>query len=175
VLDLGTGSGCIVLSLLAERPGAAGIGTDRSSDALIVARDNAARLGLSDRVGWRLGNWYEPVEGVFDLIVANPPYIAADEMPGLAPEVRDWDPATALTDGGDGLSAYPAILAGVPGRLAPGGRVIVEIGHRQGSAVSRMFRAAGLEAVAVHADLSGRDRAVIGRKPRHDGVNACQA
>jgi release factor glutamine methyltransferase len=160
VLDLGTGTGCILLTLLAERPFAEGIGTDLSAAALAVARQNAEALGLGPRASFAEGSWFEPVPGRFDLIVSNPPYVAAAEMPGLAPEVRDWDPALALTDGGDGLSAYRAIAAGASGRLTAPGRLIVEIGWQQGAAVCAIFRAAGLEDVSVHTDLERRDRAV---------------
>ncbi len=165
VLDLGTGSGCILLSLLAERPGATGLGTDVSAAALAVAEANAARLGVSGRTAFREADWFDGIdvaEGRFDLIVANPPYIALDEMAGLAPEVRDWEPRAALTDGGDGLSAYRAIAAGAGRHLAPGGRLLVEIGPAQGAAVAEMFAAAGLVQVAVVPDLDGRNRVVEG-------------
>ncbi len=165
VLDLGTGTGCILLSLLAERPAASGVGTDISEAALAVARENAARLCLADRADLRRADWFEGLDGRFDLIVSNPPYIAADEMPGLAPEVRDWEPHGALTDGGDGLSAYRAIAAGALAHLASGGRLVVETGAEQGRAVTAIFRAAGLEKPATHTDLEGRQRAVSARKP----------
>ena len=161
VLDLGTGSGCILLSLLAERPEAEGLGVELSPEALALARANSEALGLAGRAAFAMGSWFEPVAGRrFDLIVSNPPYIAAAEMPGLAPEVRDWDPALALTDGADGLTAYRAIAAGAVEHLAPGGRLIVEIGWRQAADVVAIFRAAGLDAVTVHTDLEGRDRAI---------------
>ncbi len=162
VLDLGVGSGCILLTLLAER-GGEGVGVDLSKAALAVARRNARRLGVECEL--RPSDWFAAVEGVFDLIVANPPYIAAGEMAGLAPEVRDWEPHVALTPGGDGLGACRAVAAGVMAHLAPGGRVIVEIGPAQGAAVAGMFRAAGLAEVAVRPDLDGRDRLVTGRRP----------
>lgn len=165
VLDLGTGSGCILLTLLAERPGASGVGVDLSDAALGVARANAAALGVNDRADLRASDWFAQVAGRFDLIVANPPYIAAAEMPGLAPEVRDWEPHLALSPGGDGLDAYRAIAAGVGAHLAPGGRLLVEIGPTQGAAVSALFHTAGLQGVAVHPDLDGRDRVVAARAP----------
>jgi release factor glutamine methyltransferase len=158
VLDLGTGSGCILLSLLAERPGATGLGTDISAGALGVARDNAARLGVG-RADFALSDWFAEVHGVFDLIVSNPPYIAASEIAGLAPEVRH-DPSIALTPGGDGLDAYRAIARDAGRHLAPGGRLLVEIGSEQGAAVSALFEAAGLADLAVHADINGKDRVV---------------
>lgn len=163
VLDLGTGSGCILLTLLAERPEATGLGVDLSDAACAVAADNAARLALETRARITRSDWFGAVEGRFDLIVANPPYIAAEEMPGLAPEVRDWEPHIALSDGADGLGAYRIIAAQAPDHLAPGGRLLVEIGPTQGAAVSALFLAAGLENIAVHADLDGRARIVSGR------------
>lgn len=160
VLDLGTGSGCILLTLLAERPEAIGIGTDISPQALEVARDNAVRLGVT--AGFAPSDWFAAVEGQFDLIVSNPPYIAGDEMEGLAPEVLH-EPRIALTPGGDGLDAYRAIAAGVAGHLAPGGRLLVEIGPRQGRAVAGLLDGAGLAEIAVLPDLDGRDRVVRAR------------
>lgn len=160
VLDLGTGSGAILLSLLAERPAATGLGTDLSEAALAVARRNAAALGLSGRAEFRRADWFAGVEGRFDLIVSNPPYIAEAEMAGLAPEVRDWEPHLALTPGGDGLAAYRAIAAGAAAHLAPGGRLVVEIGAAQGPAVAAILAGAGLGSVRVLPDLDGRDRVV---------------
>ncbi|MEX5729188.1 release factor glutamine methyltransferase [Rhodovulum iodosum] len=164
VLDLGTGSGCILLTLLAERPGATGLGTDISEAALAIARDNAARLGVSG-ARFAQSEWFTAVAGQFDLIVSNPPYIAAAEMSGLAPETRDWEPHLALTPGGDGLAAYRALAAGVAAHLSPGGRCLVEVGAGQGAAVASLFRRAGLDAVAVHPDLDSRDRVVSMRAP----------
>jgi release factor glutamine methyltransferase len=164
VLDLGTGTGCLLLTLLAERPAASGTGTDVSEAALGVARANAEALGLAARARLLPADWFAGVEGRFDLIVSNPPYVAADEMAGLAPEVRDWEPRGALTDGGDGLTAYRAIAAGAGAHLAGGGRLIVEIGASQGPAVAAIFSAAGLASVEVHPDLEGRDRVVSARK-----------
>lgn len=164
VLDLGTGSGCILLSLLAERTAATGLGTDLSVAALAVARRNAAATGVGARAAFLLSDWLERVEGSFDLIVSNPPYVAAAEMPGLAPEVRDWEPHLALTPGGDGLDAYRAIVRDAPGHLAPGGRLIVEIGPTQAAAVSALFARAGLAAVSTLRDLDGRDRVIVAEK-----------
>ena len=164
VLDLGTGTGAILLSLLAERVGATGLGVDVSPAALAVARGNASALGLPDRAAFRLSDWFGAVaETGFDLIVSNPPYIAAAEMAGLEPDVRDWEPHLALTPGGDGLAAYRALAAGAGAHLAPGGRLMVEIGPAQGTAVADLFRAAGLKDVTVRPDLDGRDRLVTAR------------
>ena len=161
VLDLGTGSGCILLTLLAERPGARGVGVDASPLALAVAARNATALGVADRASLILSDWFSAVTGTFDLIVSNPPYIALSELAGLAPEVRDHEPRMALTDGGDGLGAYRAILTAAPGHLAPGGRLAVEIGPTQAAAIRALGQAAGLGAGAVLPDLDGRDRVVV--------------
>lgn len=164
-LDLGTGSGAIALTLLAERSLASGVATDLSAGALSVARHNAAALNLADRVTFAQADWFEGVTGRFDLIVSNPPYIAETEMAGLQPEVRDWEPHLALTPGGDGLDAYRRIAAGLADHLLPGGRVLVEIGPTQGAAVTALFRAAGLLDLAVLPDLDDRDRVIAGRAP----------
>lgn len=166
VLDLGTGSGCIILSLLAARKTATGLGTDLSNAALDVARHNAARLELAveDRAAFTQADWFDGVGGQFDLIVSNPPYIAADEMADLAPELTH-EPRMALTDEGDGLSCYRIITAGAGAHLTFGGWLMVEIGPTQAAAVSAMFDAAGLREVAVRRDLDGRDRVIMGQKP----------
>lgn len=160
MLDLGTGTGCILLSCLAGMPIATGVGTDLSEAALRVAAENAARLGLERRVALRQSDWFREVSGRFDLILSNPPYIAADEMAGLQPEVRDWEPHLALSPGGDGLDAYRAIAAGAAARLMAGGRIVLEIGPTQGQAVSALFMAQGFERLRVLKDLDGRDRVV---------------
>ncbi len=166
VLDLGTGSGAIVLSLLADplpsggRPATTGLGTDISGAALAVARRNAAALGVVDQVAFVLSDWFDRVEGRFDLIVSNPPYVAAAEMPVLAPEVRNHEPHIALTDGGDGLGAYRAILAGAAAHLETGGRLLLEIGPTQASAVRLIAGGHGWRVTGVHSDLDGRDRVV---------------
>ncbi len=162
VLDLGTGTGCILMSLLMDRPEATGLATDISPAALAVAQDNALRLGLGARAELILSDWFGAVTGRFDLIVSNPPYIAADEMAALAPEVRDWEPHGALTPGGDGLAPYRIITEGAGAHLGAGGRLMVEIGPTQGAAVAAMFTAAGFDHVAVLRDFDGRDRVVAG-------------
>ena len=170
VLDLGTGSGCILLTLLAERPEAQGMGTDLSTDALAVAQANADRLGLRTRATWASSSWFDavPQDMRFDLIVSNPPYIGLAEMPGLAPELA-FEPRMALTDEADGLTAYRALATGARAHLTQGGRLIVEIGPTQGSAVCDLFNAAGLGNVTLHSDLDGRDRVVSGANlPRTD-------
>lgn len=165
VLDLGTGTGAILLSLLGDCPQARGLGADLSPAALDVARGNAAALGLVARADFVLSDWFAAIAGRFDLIVSNPPYIAADEMPGLSPEVRDWEPHLALTPGGDGLDPYRIIAAGVGAHLVPGGRLLVEIGPTQGAAVAGLFAAAGLTGVMIRPDLDGRDRVVLAHAP----------
>ncbi len=165
VLDLGTGSGAIILTLLAERPQAVGVATDLSEAALRVAADNATALGFIDRVQFEVSDWFKAVSGEYDLIVSNPPYIAADEMDALQREVRLYEPRMALTDEADGLTAYRKITAGAPAHLRNGGRLLVEIGPTQGGAVAAMMQNAGLVDIKVIPDLDGRDRVVGGRKP----------
>lgn len=169
LLDLGTGTGCILLSCLAHMPGATGTGTDLSDAALAVAAENAARLGLHRRAAFHRSDWFGAVDGRYDLIVSNPPYVAEGEMAGLAPEVRDWEPHLALTPGGDGLGAYRAIAAGAGARLMAGGRIALEIGPSQGRAVSALLKAQGFAAIAVRRDLDGRDRVVVAGKPGTPG------
>ena len=165
VLDLGTGSGCILLTLLAERAKATGVGADISPQALEVAGRNAKALGVADRLWLTRSNWFAGVGGQFDLIVSNPPYIALHEMDGLMPEVRNHDPRVALTDEGDGLGAYHVIAAGAPEHLRPGGCILVEIGPTQGQAVKSLFETHGLENIRICPDLDGRDRVVRAQMP----------
>ena len=162
VLDLGTGSGCILLSLLAAQSKAFGVGTDKLDAALAVAAQNAQQLGLSDKATLVQSDWFDAVDGVFDLIVSNPPYIAADEMDDLQPEVRLHEPRMALTDEADGLSAYHKITQGAPEHLTPDGRLIFEIGPTQAVAVADMMKDAGFAQIRVVPDLDGRDRVVVG-------------
>ncbi|MDE4215579.1 peptide chain release factor N(5)-glutamine methyltransferase [Phaeobacter gallaeciensis] len=165
VLDLGTGSGCILVTLLAEQPDASGLGVDLSEAACLQASANAVLHRVAARADIRQSDWLQNVSGTFDLIVSNPPYIARSEMEALDPEVLDHEPQMALTDGGDGLGAYRSILAGVMQHLVPGGRLLVEIGPSQGADVADLFHSAGLEAVQVLPDLDGRDRVVCGNAP----------
>ena len=172
LLDLGTGTGCILLSCLAGMPLAKGIGVDLSDAALLVAQENALALGLDTRARFLRSDWFSAVSGSFDLVVSNPPYIAADEMAALSPEVRDWEPHLALTPGGDGLDAYRTLAAGAGARLMPGGRMLVEIGPSQGLAVAALFRRAGFEGVQVLPDMDGRDRVVAALKPAGQGCGS---
>jgi release factor glutamine methyltransferase len=163
VLDIGTGTGCILLSLLADRPTATGVGTDVSSQALRVAGKNADAIGVASRVELLSSRWFQSVAGHFDLIVSNPPYIASAEMSGLQSEVLDHDPWIALTDDADGLSAYRALAQSVRNHLTDRGRFLVEIGPTQAGQVCDLFVSAGLSEIAVHTDLDGRDRVVSAR------------
>ncbi len=165
VLDLGVGSGCILITLLAERASASGVGADLSEAACLQASANAVQHQVQARVEIRQSDWFENIEGQFDLIVSNPPYISADEMHALSPEVREHEPRMALTDEGDGLDAYRRIAASAPDYLMPGGRILVEIGPTQGAYVSALFDAAGLTGVKVIPDLDRRDRVVGARMP----------
>ena len=165
VLDLGTGSGCVVISLLMERPDAIGVGTDISEKALLVARENSESMGVAERVNLPVSDWYVDVGGRYDLIVSNPPYIPTDEIKDLPPEVRCHEPHEALAGGIDGYSAYRAIAAGARNHLTPGARLLVEIGPTQADGVLSLMTDAGLERLAVYADLDGRDRVVVARNP----------
>ena len=163
VLDLGTGSGILAVTLMAEWPKAQALATDISPAALAVAGKNAARYDIGDRLSFAQSNWFEGVQGEFDLIVANPPYIAMEEMAGLDRDVRDFDPHIALTPGGDGLDPYRLIAAAVGRHLSPDGRLIVEIGHQQAADVLQIFQDARLSSLCCHPDLAGRDRVISAR------------
>jgi release factor glutamine methyltransferase len=160
ILDIGTGSGALLLALLGELPNAAGTGTDISEAALGIARGNAERNGFAARCTFVVCDIAKGVEGPFDLIVSNPPYVPHNEIATLAPEVRDYDPAAALDGGKDGLDAYRAIAAQVPRLLAPGGRLIVELGDGQEAAVGALFTKAGLTVGAARKDLAAIPRAL---------------
>lgn len=161
ILDLGTGSGCILLALLSELPEATGLGIDASAEALAVSERNARALGLAARATFRLGNWTEGVPGRFDLIVSNPPYIPDAEIDSLQAEVARFEPRAALAGGADGLAAYRAIAAGTAPLLGEGGALVLEIGAGQKVVVSAIIGGAGLDVAAVHADLSGIPRCIV--------------
>ena len=160
LLDIGTGSGALILALLTELSNADGIATDISQAAIAVARGNAERLGLSARCRFVVCDIADGVNGRFDLIVSNPPYIVHSEIAGLEPDVRDYDPSLALDGGIDGLDAYRAIAAQAPHLLAPGGRLIVELGVGQEHAIRALFTKAGLTVTAIRSDLAGVPRAL---------------
>lgn len=166
LLDLGTGTGCLLLTLLHERPQASGIGVDLSPEALEVAAANAARLGLGGRAVFRLGNWTEGLDARFDLVISNPPYIASGEIAGLEEEVRGHDPRLALDGGADGLDAYRALARSLPDVLTQAGHAVVELGHGQAAAVTALFEAAGLAVFRTVPDLAGIERALVAGLPR---------
>lgn len=163
VLDLGTGSGCLLLTLLAERPHAHGLGVDKSTAALAVAEANAVRLGLSDRAEFAPSDWFENVSHPYYLIVANPPYIETGALARLPEDVRLYDPMAALDGGPDGLEPYRQIVADAASYLEADGWLIFEVGHKQAEAVSALMRRAGFDAVTIAADLAGHQRVVAGR------------
>ena len=165
IADIGTGSGAILLALLSELPGAFGVGTDISADALQTAHSNAIDLKLADRAGFVACDYAAALSGPFDLIVSNPPYIRSAEIAGLATEVRDHDPRAALDGGADGLDAYRALIPQAARLLAPGGALVVEVGQGQSGDIERLMTVAGLTVSApAKTDLAGIRRAVVGRK-----------
>jgi release factor glutamine methyltransferase len=163
ILDLGTGTGAILAALLIELPNATGVAIDKSETALRVARGNFRNLSLDRRVSYIAGDWASAIDGTFDLIVSNPPYIASKELALLSPEVRDHDPRLALEGGTDGLDAYRVIVNQLGERLAPTGIAVLELGQGQEEAVSALVRASGNVEVAGPArkDLAGIPRALV--------------
>jgi release factor glutamine methyltransferase len=165
MLDLGVGSGTILLAVLAERPAAKGLGIDVSEEALAVARENAANLDLAGRVALLRGDWTNGLgDDSFDLVVSNPPYIATDVIETLEPEVRDHEPRLALDGGPDGLDAYRFLAGEILRVLKPGAMFAVEIGYDQSEAVETLFKQAGAQNVRTIKDLSVNDRVVTGTK-----------
>jgi release factor glutamine methyltransferase len=163
VLDVGTGSGCLLLSLLCELPEAHGVGTDISGRALAVARANAGRLGVADRVTWLKADALVNVHGPFHMLITNPPYVRTAEIAGLDREVRDFDPPSALDGGADGLAVYRRLAPRICDAV-PDGWVVVEVGHDQADAVIALFAAhavgSGADAIRVRRDIAGRRRCV---------------
>lgn len=170
VLDLGTGSGAIAVTLLAET-GAQGVASDISPAALEVAKRNAKLHGVDQNLLITLSDWCDAVLGNFDLIVSNPPYIALSEMSDISPEVRQ-EPRIALTDEGDGLAPYRKIAAGLPQYLAPGGRVLLEIGPTQAVEVHEILSAVDMVEISTVSDFDGRDRVVSARRPGNSDIPA---
>lgn len=165
MLDLGVGSGTILLAVLAERPAAKGLGIDVSEDALAVARENAANLDLASRVALMRGDWTNGLgDDSFDLVVSNPPYIATHVIETLEPEVRDHEPRLALDGGPDGLDAYRFLAGEILRVLKPGAMFAVEIGYDQSEDVETLFKQAGAQNVKTIKDLSTHDRVVTGTK-----------
>ncbi len=168
ILDLGVGSGCLLLTLLKELPNARGVGIELSPGALAVAQANAEALGLADRVRLDLGDWRKPgwedrLDGPFDLVVSNPPYIETSAIEGLMPEVARFEPKQALDGGPDGLAAYRLIAGAGRKLITKGGWILVEAGEGQATEISRIFAAAGLVPLAPWKDLAGIDRVVPGK------------
>ena len=166
ILDLGTGSGILALTLLSEWPDALAVGADICEKALLIAQRNAVQLEVSDRFQAQKSDWFEAISGQFDLIVSNPPYIGEDEIPHLDPDVRLYDPMIALSPGRDALQAYQNIARDAIGYLKPGGRLLVEIGFRQGEAVRELFASNGLKEIEIIQDLNGLDRVVCAIKAK---------
>jgi release factor glutamine methyltransferase len=163
MLDLGVGSGCLLLTLLREYPAATGVGLDASAEALAVAQENARALGVTDRASlvlgdWRAPGWRETVGPPFDLVVANPPYIESGAIDGLMPEVARFEPRLALDGGADGLAAYRAIAEAGPKLIASGGYLVVEAGEAQVPEISSIFAATGFRPAGRWRDLSGIER-----------------
>jgi release factor glutamine methyltransferase len=163
-LDLGTGTGCLLLALLSEFPRAIGVGIDVALGAASTARRNARLLGLGARAHFAVGDWAKAITGGFDAVVANPPYIATGAIPELPREVRDYDPKRALDGGADGLGAYRAIAAELPTRLRPGGLFAAEIGLGQAEAAAAIVAQSGLAIDGFAADLGGVIRVVVARR-----------
>jgi len=166
LLDLGTGTGCLLLALLHERQDASGVGVDLSEGALAVAASNASALGLSARAGFVESEWTENVEGRFDLAISNPPYIAHGEIAGLAEEVRLHDPMLALDGGEDGFDAYRALARLLPDHLTQGAHAVIELGAGQAEDVAAIFEAAGFGVSRIVPDLAGIPRALVAAWPR---------
>lgn len=164
MLDLGTGSGCLLIALLTEYPHAWGVGVDASTDAAAMARDNANRLGVGDRASFLVGEWGHALIGGFDLVVSNPPYIVDGEIDTLAPDVALFDPRSALSGGADGLDAYRALAPAIPGLLNPGGWAVLEVGDGQSRVVESLLADAGLAGLGPVDDLAGVQRCVCGKK-----------
>ncbi|TNM59665.1 peptide chain release factor N(5)-glutamine methyltransferase [Aliirhizobium smilacinae] len=168
ILDLGTGTGAILLALLDALPSAIGTASDISADALNTAAENARQLGLDQRFTAVQSHWFDKIDGCFDIIVSNPPYIRSDVIPALDPEVRDFDPVAALDGGPDGLSAYREIANRADGFLQPDGCIGVEIGFDQRQAVTELFEAAGFKLIQAQRDYGDNDRVLIFAKPVFD-------
>ena len=161
ILDLGTGTGALLLAALSEYKAARGVGVDCRADAAALAARNAGRLGLADRASFLAGDWAAALSARFDLILSNPPYIESGAIAGLMPEVARHEPASALDGGADGLGAYRQIIADLPRLLTPKGVAVLELGQGQQAAVKALARAAGLTPEVCRADLGGVPRALV--------------
>lgn len=161
ILDLGTGTGCLLLAALSEYPQASGLGVDMSDKALEVANENARALGLENRTIFKKSDWNSQINGVWDVVLGNPPYIPTEEIPRLAPEVAGYEPHSALDGGSDGLQCYRAITRFLPEILAEDGVALLEVGAGQAQDVASLARAAGLRIKAIACDLAGIERCVV--------------
>ncbi len=170
ILDIGTGSGCLLVTLLTLCRGAFGVGTDLSFPALRIARHNAERHEVGERAGWVCCRWADALRGPFQVIVSNPPYVTTSELAVLQPEIREHEPRLALDGGPEGLDAYRALAHEIPPLLAEDGIAVVELGRGQGGAVAGLMREAGLEIVEIRPDLAGIARAMLLRKPAQPTV-----
>ena len=164
-LDLGTGTGCILLALLSEFPAATGFGVDLALGAAMTARRNAAALGLGERAHFLVGDWGTAMSGKFDVIASNPPYIASAALADLPPEVALYDPCLALDGGADGLGAYRALVVDLARLLQPGAVLVIEVGFSQAPAVAAMLRASGMAIEGCERDLAGIARCVVAGAP----------
>lgn len=165
ILDLGTGSGAIAVTLLAELPEATAVATDLSAAALRVAKGNAEALGVAGRASFVQANWFEGITGRFNLIVSNPPYIPLGDIADLAPDVHGFDPQRALDGGPDGLEAYRRLAKGAGDHLAPKGHIVLEIGAGQENAVNELFTGQGFARESRHFDLAGHVRCLVFSRP----------
>ena len=165
ILDLGTGSGILGITLAMEQVDAVVVVTDISQAALAVAKANAKRYHVEDRIEFLQSDWFDSLQGKFDLIISNPPYIGENELEGLEPDVIDYDPIIALTPGGDGLAPYRIIAGQAKDYLNKNGQVIVEIGYLQGNEVKNLFLRAGFANVQTLQDVNGKERAIVAKHP----------
>ena len=161
LLDLGTGTGCLLLALLSELPAARGTGVDRDPDTLAVARDNADRLGFAGRTAFLHSDWWEKVTGRYDVILSNPPYIKSEDIAGLDPEVARFEPLGALDGGADGLDAYRLLAAAADKYLTEAGVIAFEVGAGQAPDVAALLEEAGFKVRAIRRDLAGIERCVV--------------
>ena len=160
VLDLGTGSGCLLLALLSELPNAKGLGIDISPAALDVAKGNARHLGMEDRACFQVSDWDEDVDGLFNLVISNPPYVSNGDYFSLENEITDFEPKLALMGGSDGMDCYRSLSPAIVRKLAPGGRALIEIGENQAETVGSVLGKSGLRVCTIHQDLAGCPRVI---------------
>ena len=161
LLDLGTGTGCLLLSALSEYPQATGLGVDISEEALAVARENAVALGLEKRVEFKKSDWNQEINGVWDVILSNPPYIPTADLGGLSPDVALYEPRLALDGGGSGLDCYRAITGFLPAIMAEDGLALLEVGAGQAAEVAALVTSSGLKVAQVACDLAGIERVIV--------------